>query len=222
VAWENVVTVAALLEASISGLVSRTEKTVKVGKGRLGPDDKATNVSSRSELKKVKGVDVASLNTRNVAEGADKTVVVLVHNKGTTALGVAAVSPLTLTSANLLGVSATVNIVVGTNAVQDGNSLLGLGDVLNISGNNKWELGGVVDLVTAGLNKGGDGRSGEGGGSGVTAFVLADTSVPVTPLLGGGEHATLTAHVTEGTLTTATVTGARNTWNTRDGTASTP
>jgi hypothetical protein len=214
VTGEDVVTVAALLEAGVGRLVSRAEEAVKVSESRLGPDDEATNVASRGELKEVEGVDVASLDTRDVAEGIDKTVVVLVDNEWAAALGVAAVPPLALTRADLAGAGATVDVVVGTEAVQDSDGLLGLGDVLDAGSNNKGELWGAVNLVATGLDEGWDSGSREGSGGSVTALVLADTPVPVTPLLGGGEHATLAAHVTEGSLTAASVTRARNTGDT--------
>jgi hypothetical protein len=46
--------------------------------------------------------------------------------------------------------------------------------------------------------------------------------VPLAPLLGRREHATLSAHVTKGTLAGAGVTTARDTGNTCDGTTSSP
>lgn len=43
-------------------------------KSRFGPDDKATNVTTRSELEKIKLVYVDGLYARDVAEGAGKTL----------------------------------------------------------------------------------------------------------------------------------------------------
>ena len=49
-----------------------------------------------------------------------------------------------------------------------------------------------------------------------------DLSVPLSPGLKRGKHATFTAHVTEGTLAGAGGTGATNSGNTGDGTTSAP
>ena len=47
----------------------------------LGPDDKSTQVSARGELQKVQAVDVASVDTGQVTEGLDNTVVLLVDDE---------------------------------------------------------------------------------------------------------------------------------------------
>ena len=49
-------------------------------------------------------------------------------------------------------------------------------------------------------------------------MALVDLDVPPTPDLGRGEHATGTAHVTEGSLTGTVGTTARDTGDTSDGT----
>jgi len=49
-----------------------------------------------------------------------------------------------------------------------------------------------------------------------------DLSVPLSPGLEWGEHATLAAHVTEGTLSGSGGAGATNTWDTGDGATSAP
>jgi hypothetical protein len=53
-------------------------------------------------------------------------------------------------------------------------------------------------------------------------LVHADLAVPSSPGLGGGEHSTTTAHVSEGTLASTVSTATRYTRNTRDGATSTP
>lgn len=49
-----------------------------------------------------------------------------------------------------------------------------------------------------------------------------DTSVPPSPHLQGSEHSTLTAHVTEGGLTTSVSTRTTNSGNSSHGSTSTP
>jgi hypothetical protein len=49
-------------------------------------------------------------------------------------------------------------------------------------------------------------------------LTLVDLDVPLSPDLGRGEHATGTAHVTEGSLTSTVGTTTRDTGNTRDST----
>jgi hypothetical protein len=80
----------------------------------------------------------------------------------------------------------------------------------------------VVYLVATSHNKAGHGRSSEGRAHGDAALVQVGLLVPLAPSLGGREHATLAAHVSEGTLAGAAGTTARNTGDTSDGTTSAP
>jgi len=56
----------------------------------------------------------------------------------------------------------------------------------------------------------------------VSLLVDIDSLVPLSPDLERSEHSTLTAHVTEGSLTGSAGTGTTNSRNTSDGSTSTP
>ena len=100
VGWEKVV----LLLRGWSG--GGSVDLVKGIEGGVSPDDKTPKVSTRSELKEVKGLDGGSLNTGDVTESLDEGSRLrglrVEDDEGPTALPVAAVSELTLTSTELL------------------------------------------------------------------------------------------------------------------------
>lgn len=54
--------------------------------------------------------------------------------------------------------------------------------------------------MSSGLNEGNDGRGSDGSGNGVSLLSHVDSSVPSSPHLDRGEHSTLSALITEGTL----------------------
>jgi hypothetical protein len=222
VAWHDVWSGATLLERLVSWGGLRAKEGIEGLESILGPDNEASNVTSWGELEKVEAGDWAELNTWKVAESLDEASVLLVAHKWATTHGVAAVTPLTLASAELLAGLALLDIVVCTDGLEDADGLLGLLEGLHVVGNDEWDLWKLAHSVTAGLDQSWEGRSSESGRSSVTALVLIDAAVPPAPDLGWGEHATLTAHVTEGTLSTSVCTTTGDTWDTGHGTAGTP
>lgn len=62
----------------------------------------------------------------------------------------------------------------------------------------------------------------QSGRDGIAPLLEVDVAVPPPPDLGGGEHTTATAHVTEGTLARALGTTTTDTGDTGDGTTGTP
>ena len=56
----------------------------------------------------------------------------------------------------------------------------------------------------------------------VSLLIGVDLSLPLSPYLERSEHATFAAHVTKGTLAGTVSTRARDSWDSRDGTTSTP
>jgi len=68
--------------------------------------------------------------------------------------------------------------------------------------------------MAAGEDEGRDSGGGEGGGDGDATEVDVDATVPAAPDLGGREHASATAHVTEGSLASAVGSAAGNTGDT--------
>ena len=80
----------------------------------------------------------------------------------------------------------------------------------------------LVNLVAAGHDQGGHGRSSEGAAHSVALEVDVDLAVPPAPGLGGGKHAASTAHVAEGSLAGAVGSATRHTGDTGHSAASAP
>lgn len=211
------------LEATLGdgSLSVGTEDVVELLKGILGEDDESSEVTTWGELEEVKSVDVADVDTFEVASGLlDKRVGITVDDEGTSAESETGVSQLALTGAHLLGRADTGKVAGDTDVVEGLKELAGL---LNVEGvNDEGELGHVLDSVTTGHDEGSACGGGESGGNSVSLLVKIDFSLPLSPDLKGSEHATLTAHVTESTLAGTVSTGARDSGDTCDGTTSTP
>jgi hypothetical protein len=186
------------------GLVEGTEDVIEQSKGTLGPDDETSKVATWSELEEVEPPDVDDFNTRKVAEGLDDAVVLIVDNKRTTALTVAAVPELSLAGTQLAGGGDLHNIGMRTQSLEEGDGLLGLVEGLDLGGNDKGNLLDLLNAVTTSENEGRKSGGSESRDDGESALVLVDLDVPLPPGLGGGEHATTPAHVTEGGLTNCT------------------
>lgn len=190
--------------------------------GSRGPDDEAAKVTTRGELEEVEGVNGAGLNTGDVAESTDELLAVglgVVDDKGTAALAEAAVTELTLTGAHLLGLLDLGEVGASTEGLEEGNGGLGLGQGSTLEGlgvNDEGNLGDVGDTVTAGEEQSGDGRSSESRGGSEASLANVDLLVPLSPDLGGSEHTTRTALVTESSLTSTVSTTTRNTGDTSD------
>lgn len=215
VGWQGVANLGRL-----SGL--RTVDSVQRLESSLGPDDKSTQVSTRGQLQQAQTGHVSEVDTRDVSESRGKTVVVGVNHQWTLSLGESSVSQLTLTSTDLLGLDHADDVLVGTNSLQDGNGVLGLGNGLEVVGHNQWQLSNLLNSVASGQHQGGDGGSSNGGSGGVTLLVLVHSHVPSSPGLGRGEHTTTSTHVTESGLAGTVGTTTTNSWNSGNSTTSTP
>ena len=205
------------LVAGLGGvnLLQSTEST-------LGPDDEPSNVTTGGQLQEVQGGDGAGLDTGNVPQGLHDTLVVLVDNKGTPSLPVPPVPHLSLSSSDLPGVGNLDNIGVGLEGLQELDGLLGLLQRLGRVSNDEGNLLDLLDTVTTGEDQRGKGRGGQGRSNGVSALVLVDLDVPLPKGLGGGEHPSSSAHVSESSLSGPGSTRSSNTGDTGDGTTSTP
>lgn len=160
----------------LRGLGGGAVDVVEGLEGGGGPDDEATEVTTRGELEEVQGVDVAGLAAGHVAEALDELLAIdgrIVDDKRTAALGVASASHLTLTSSELLGLLGLEHIGTSTNGSQDleGSGGLGGSSTLEDGGvDNQGNLRNGGDLVTAGEEQRGDSRSSQSGGSSETPF----------------------------------------------------
>lgn len=207
------------------GLSGGAVDLVKGLESGRGPDNEAAEVTTRGELEEVEGEDGASLNTGDVAESGNELLAILagvVDNEGTTALAVAAVSQLTLTGTELLGSLDLLEVSTGTDGLEEGDGSGGLGDGSVAEGgrvDDERDLRNGGDLVTTGHQESGGGRGSNGRGGSETLLAKVDLLLPLAPDLGGGEHATGTAHVTEGGLTGTVSTTTGDTGDTGNSTA---
>ena len=186
-------------------LVEGTEDLVKEAESTLGPDDEAAEVTARRELEEVEAANVDELDTGEVAERLDDAVVLVVDDEGTTALAVTAVPQLALARAELARVRDLDDVGVRLEGLEESDRLLGLGEALSRVGDDAGNLLNLLDAMTAGEDEGREGRGGERRDNGEAALVLVHRDVPLAPGLGGREHATATAHVTERGLHSATL-----------------
>jgi len=198
-----------------------TEDLVEGFKSILGVDNETTEVTTGGELEEVKSVNRADINTSEVSSGLLKRwVLVTVDNKGTLSHDETGVSHLTGSASGSLGLADSLEVFLSTEFVQSLEEILGLLDVEGV--NDERKLRDVHNSVTSGEDKRGNGGSGQSRGDGVSLLVDIDSLVPLSPDLEGSEHSTLTAHVTEGSLTRSAGTGTTNSRNTSDSSTSTP
>lgn len=213
--------------------VSRTNKNplearlllvdrVEGGNGRLGPDDESTNVTTRGELEEVEGLNGAGLDTGDVLESPDDTLVLGVHDEGTPPLPVPPVPHLTLTGPDLPRVGNLGDVGVGSDSLEELDSSLGLVGGLDGRREDEGDLLDLLDPVASGEDKRGESRGSEGRSNGVSSLVLVHLDVPLPPGLGRGEHSTTSAHVTESGLARSLGTTTANTGDTGNGTTGTP
>jgi hypothetical protein len=177
-----------------------TENVVEGLESVLGEDDESAEVTTGSKLEEVKSVHVADINAGQVASSSlHGGVGIAVDDERTLAEHEAGVPHLGLTSASaLLGASAE-QVSGSASILERGEEVLGALNVEVV--NNEGKLGDIIDSVTTGLDEGSAGGGSQSRGDGVSVLVDVGLSVPSSPDLKGSEHATLTAHVTESTLT---------------------
>lgn len=208
-----------------------------------GPDDESAEVTTRGELEEVEGGDGGGLDAGDVAESGDELLAVglgIVDDERATALAVAAATELALTGAELLGALGLLDISTGTNSLQETESGGSLGDGSSLEDggvDNEGNLRDSGDLVATGEEEGSGSGGSQGGADSVSPsfscqyypskngiccknslLALVDLDVPLAPDLGRGEHATGSAHVTEGGLTSTVSTTTGDTGDTGDST----
>lgn len=176
-----------------------TEDLVESFKGVLSEDDETTEVTTRGELEEVESVHGAGINTGEVSGSLlDRWVLISIDDKRSLSHDKAGVSHLSGTASSGLGFSDSVEILLSTKFVQSLEQILGS---LNVEGvENERKFGNIHNSVTSGKNKRGNSRSSQSRGDGVSLLVDIDSLVPLSPGLKRSEHSTLTAHVTEGSL----------------------
>jgi len=182
-------------------------------------------VTSGSKLEEVQSVNVDALDSGNVSEGSPQLLsfVGAVYEKRASSGGESSVSVLSVSATYRLGVLGLGDVGVGVDGLEEAHGVLCLDDILECLGvNNEGYLCNLLDSVTSGEDKGGDGRTGKGGGQSVSALVKRGASVPSSPDLCGGEHSSTSAHVSESSLSGSVGTTTANTGDTSDGSTSSP
>jgi hypothetical protein len=158
----------------LRGLGGAAVDGVEGGEGVGRPDDETAKVTTRGELEEVEGVDVAALDTGDVAEGLEELLTVLgrvVDDQGAATLDVATVPQLTLAGAELAGVLDLLDIGGGTDGGEEVDGLRGLlhGTIgEGGAGDDERDLRDGTDAVATGEEKGSAGRSSNGGNGGET------------------------------------------------------
>ena len=138
-------------------------KSIELLKGGLSPDAEAAKMATRGELEQVKGINAAQLNTGDVAEGFDNSIVLVVNDKGSTSLGEAAVAHLTLACTDLLGVLDLFNVTVGVKGLEESDGLSSLCEVLDAVGNDEGNFVDLLYAMATGHNESGDTRGSNSG-----------------------------------------------------------
>ena len=206
-------------DGSLGG--TSTIHSIKLGEGGFGVDNESSHVSTWSKLKKVKSFNVAKFDTSKVSESLFNTIIGGINNKWSSSHGVSAVTHLTLSGSDLLGVNTSGDILVGSDLSQTGLGGSRFAHVLNVS-NDQWTLWNLGDSMTSSHNKGWDGGGSKSRSNGESTLSLVDLSVPLSPGLGWGEHSTGSAHVSERGLTGSLGSSSGNSWNSRNGSTSSP
>lgn len=197
-------------------------QAIELLKGTLSPDAETSKMTTRGQLKEVQSLNVAQFNTRDVSEGLDETLVLVVDDQRTTSLGVTSVPHLTLTTAEFLGGLDFLDIIIGTEFLEKGDGVGGFGQLFDSVADNKGDLVDLLNSVTTGHDQSGDGRGSQSRSNSVSSLVDVDLGMPFTPDLGGGEHTSTTAHVSESSLSGSVGTTTGDTGDTRNGTSGTP
>lgn len=208
---------------ALSRISVSTEELVEGLEGRFSPDDESSEVTTGSELSKVKSVNVSDFNTGKVSNSSEEVdVFVAVDEEGTSSESVSLVSELTLTSSDGLGVGNSFNIVVSTESLQEVNGFLGLFNTFEFIIDNQRKVGDVLDSVASGKDQRSNSGSSKSSSNGVSLLLDVDLSVPSSPGLEGGEHTTLSTRVSEGTLSSSVGTGTTDSGNSGNGSTGTP
>lgn len=178
-----------------------TEDVVDGSESAFSPDDEATELTSGGEFQKVESVDVSNGDTWDVAESLSEFDVFSAgDDEGTLASVVTIVSPLATATAEGAGIDDAFNVFEGADSAEPGNGVLGAFNVFNGIVEDEGEFVDAINTMTTGLDEGNDCGGSEGRADGVTFLGHIDATMPSSPGLQGGEHATLAALVAERTL----------------------
>jgi len=131
-------------------------QAVELLESGFGPDDEASEMSSGSELEKVQSMNIQEIDTRDVTKGLYERSIFFKDDQWSSPFDIASVPHFTPTSTDLLRVNDLLNVGVGLQSLQDGDSLFGLLDIDDgVVGDDERDFGDPVDSVSASENKSG-------------------------------------------------------------------
>lgn len=182
----------------------------------LRPDDESANVAARRQIEQIEASHTAQVDARQIPEGAAHSRFVEIDDQRALLESVAAISGLTLASADFLGVLGLLGIPVGFEHFQKPDGSLGLCDVVNgFIAYNERDFRDFFDFVAPGKDKRHAGGCCQGRHDGVSPLIDVDFAVPFSIRLGGREHMAAPTHVSEGSLSGAMGASSGNSGNTR-------
>jgi len=160
----------------------RSEDLVKRSEGRFSPDDESSEMSTRSQLSKVKSVNVRDFNTRDVSNSSDEVdVFITVDEKRASSKSVSSVSELALTSSDDLGVGNSFNILISTESSKESNSFLGFFNAFDLVINNQRKVWNVLDSVASSEDERSDSGSSKSSSNSMSLLLDVNFSVPSSP-----------------------------------------
>lgn len=128
--------VALLLWLGLPGAVD----LVKLAECALSPDDESTDIATWSKAKQVELLDVDGFHAGDVSETTGQTAVISVDDDWSKTLHATTVAELSLTSTESLRLVDSLNILPCIDLLEELNSLLSLGELLDLVGNDQGKL----------------------------------------------------------------------------------
>jgi len=189
----------------------------------LGPDDESAEVTTGSELLEVKSGDVADVDSGDVSDSLDELSILIAVDEERSLLQLESLgSELADTRSGGLAFNDSLDIFPSTDSLEESDGILGLFDGFELVFNDAGDVGDGGESVSSGHNEGDVSGGSQSRGNSVSLLLEVDLSVPSSPGLEGSEHSSLSAHVTEGTLSGSVGTGASDSGNTSNGSTSSP
>ena len=149
-------------------------------------------------------------------------LILIIDDERSTLLNATTVPHLALASPESLGLVHLFNISISLDLLQENVGFLGLVVGLDLVRNDQGDLGDLLDAVTFGHNEGRHTSGSDGWDHSVPLLGYIHLPVPATIDLGGSEHMSTTAHVSESTLTGTVGTATTDTWDTCNSSSSSP
>jgi len=181
-------------------------------------------MSARGQLEQIQGIDIGGLDSGDISETPDDIRVWCVMNdERTTSLAVSSIPHFPSTSAEFLGRTDLVDVMVSVDASEQSDSILRLGKRSEVRiFNDERNFEDRRDSVAAGHDKRWDGGGSDGRNSGISLLIEIDFDVPFAPGLGGGKTTATTTHVAKRSLAGTMGSSAANTGDTSDSSSCAP